>query len=270
MNIIDKILDKFKLQSTREMEKTENVPISEREEAKCSNGYDRYYENIKKKKSNNLQITYKDIKPYNLKPFDLNKPFLSDGHFMAIELEGENLKKAYKYLYVVHDILEPYKHLFKNAVFPNKIGTDYWIWNPVNHLPISHLRLTPYTATMKNNKYPFWLWLSYCNDCGAEYIYMIYFNQGGEIGKADLNLYGSKGARISYESKIRRNENGLYVMRINKTLYVEPYGTKILYHFKDVEDSKKKNNTNNIEEFAVMCNSLIEHEEDMKQYNISE
>ena len=70
---------------------------------------------------------------------------------------------------------------------------------------------------------------------------MIYFNQRGEIEKCDLSLHGSNGARFSYESKIRRNENGLYVMRINKTLYVEPYGTKIIYHYKDDENFQKEN-----------------------------
>lgn len=233
MSFISKILDAFKLESTREMEKAEEISVSEGKEEKSSNAYNKYYENITKQKENNLQITYEDVGCYDLRPFELNKPFISDGHFVAIELEGRNLEKAYEYLRIVHSILEPYKYLFENAVFPNQIGLDYWIWNPEDHLPISHLRLSPYTATMKNNKYPFCLWLSHCNDCGAEYIYMIYFNQDGEIGKADLNLHGFGGARLSYESKIRRNEKGLYVMRINKTLYVEPYGTKIVYHYKD-------------------------------------
>lgn len=216
----------------KRIEEKENIQ-SPTEKKTSLTTYNGYYENIVNKKENNLQITYEDVEYYDLRPFELNKPFISDGHFMAIELEGRNLEKAYEYLHIVHGILEPYKHFFENADFPNQIGLDYWIWNPEDHLPISHLRLSPYTATMKNNKYPFWLWLSHCNDCGAEYIYMIYFNQDGEIGKADLNLYGSNGARLSYESKIRRNENGLYVMRINKTLYVESYGTKILYHYQD-------------------------------------
>lgn len=240
--------------------------------------HDDYYKNIAKQKENNLQITYDDVECYDLRPFDLNKPFISDGHFVAVELEGENLEKAYRYLRTIHNILKPFKHLYINADLPCKIGTDYWIWSPENHLPISHLRLTPYTATMKNNKYPFCLWLSHCNDCGAEYIYMIYFNQDGEIGKADLNLHGSNGARLSYESKIRRNENGLYVMRINKTLYVEPYRTKIVYHYKDddgyTEQKKPKNISKtkqkymsqyDIEKFARECNAYMVIEERKEQ-----
>lgn len=212
------------------------------DEKKTSNSYDKYYENIAKKKENNLNISYDNMKHYDMKPFDLNKPFISDGHFTAIALEGENLEKAYKYLQAINEILSPFKHLYEKTDFPNKIGVDYMFGRTDGHLPVSHLRLSPYTATMKNNKYPFWLWLSYCNDYGTEYIYMIYFSQDGEIGKADLSLQGCNGARLSYESKIRRNKNGLYVMRINKTIYVEPYGTKILYHYQDIENFQKDNN----------------------------
>lgn len=301
MSIMDKMLDAFKLESTREMEEAEETSASECEGEQFSSAYNKYYENIAKQKENNLNITYENIECYDLRPFDLNKPFISDGHFMAIELRGENLKKAYGYLQEIHNILNPFKHLYTNAELPCEIGTDYWIWDPENHLPISHLRLTPYTATMKNNKYPFELWLSHCNNYGAEYIYMIYFNQNGEIGKCDLSLHGSSGAQLSYESKIRRNENGLYVMRINKTLYIEPYGSKTIYHYQDdkdfqntqmlslkgnrknrqeelkEEDKKKQSGKKSmshhshmsqydLERFAVMCNAQIEHEEEMKQY----
>lgn len=203
--------------------------------------HNNYYERIAKQKENNLQITYEDVECYDLRPFDLNKPFISDGHFTAIELEGENLEKAYGYLQMVHNILMPFKNLFESAIFPEKISTGYDFGDSKDHLPTSHLRLQPYTATKKENKYPFYLWLSFFGYYGTEYIYMIYFNQEGEIGKADLNLHGSNGARLSYESKIRRNENGLYAMRINKTLYVESYGTKTIYHYKDDENFQKDN-----------------------------
>lgn len=219
----------------KERETTIGVPAPATDSNQKYN-HDDYYKNIAKQKENNLQITYNDVECYDLRPFDLNKPFMSDGHFTAITLEGDNLEKAYGYLKVVNDILMPFKHLFENALFPDKIGTDYRFGRSDENLPVSHLRLSPYTATMKKNKYPFWLWLSYCNDFGSEYIYMIYFNQQGEIGKCDLSLHGCNDARISYESKIRRNENGLYVMRINKTLYVEPYGTKIIYHYHEDKD----------------------------------
>ena len=244
MSFISKILDAFKMESTREMENTadgfvpdeQTVKKSENETNDEKYNNNDYYARIAMQKENNLKITYDDVECYDLRPFDLNKSFISDGHFTAIELEGDNLEKAYKYLQVVHDILMPFKHLFENAIFPNKIGTGYDFGDSKDHLSTSHLRLQPYTATMKENKYPFYLWLSFFGYYGTEYIYMIYFNKDGEIGKADLNLHGSNGARLSYESKIRRNENGLYVMRINKTLYVEPYGTKIIYHYQDDKD----------------------------------
>lgn len=288
MSFISKILDAFKMESTREMgnaadrfvPEAQTVKDLENETNNTKYNHNDYYARIAKQKENNLKITYDDVKCYNLRPFDLNKSFISDGHFTAIELEGDNLEKAYKYLQAVHDILMPFKHLFENAVFPNKIGTDYWIWNPENNLPISHLRLTPFTATMKNNKYPFWLWLSHCNDCGAEYIYMIYFNQQGEIGKCDLSLHGSNGARLSYESKIRRNENGLYVMRINKTLYVEPYGTKIIYHYQDDKDFKttqslslngiKKKEQGEFKEKQSDKRKQVPRKKHMSQYDINQ
>lgn len=298
MSFIRKILDAFKLESTREMEKNlENDAIN----GKAGNKNNDYYARIAQQKENNLQITYNDVECYNLRPFGLNKPFLSDGHFTAIALEGDNLKKSYCYLQEVHNILFPFKHLFKNASFPEIIGTDYAFRDAENNLPVSHLRLSPYTATMKKNKYPFWLWLSYFGDYGTEYIYTIYFNQQGEIGKCDLSLHGSNGARLSYESKIRRNENGLYVMRINKTLYVEPYGTKIIYHYQDDKDflntqrlslkgnignekegckeleekqsAKKKSMPRrqtytgqyDLERFAIECNAYVVREERLKQ-----
>lgn len=279
MLFISKILDAFKMESTREMEKVDEICVSESKEEQFSNAYDKYYENIAKKKENNLNITYKDVECYDLRPFNLNKPFISDGHFTAIELDGENLEKAYGYLQKVHNILEPFKHLYTNAELPHKIETDYWIWNPENHLPISYLRLSPYTATMKNNKYPFWLWLSHCNDYGAEYIYVIYFNQNGEIGKCDLSLHGSNGTRLSYESKIRWNENGLYVMRINKTLYVEPYGTKIIYHYKDDKDfqntqrlslNENQGKEEQTEEKQTVKRKPISHKKRMSQYDIEQ
>lgn len=72
-------------------------------EEKSNNSYDMYYENLAKEKDNNLQITYVDVQCYDLRTFDFNKPFISDGHFTAIELDGENLEKAYKYLQTVHN-----------------------------------------------------------------------------------------------------------------------------------------------------------------------
>lgn len=245
---------------------------------KQSYNHDDYYEKLAQQKKNNLQISYSDIEQYNMKPFDLNKPFISDGDFTAIELEGSNLEKAYKCLDEINEILFPFKNLYERAVFPSKIGVDYAFRDPKSSLPVSYLHLTPYTATMKESKYPFFLCLSYFSDYGFDYYYLIYFNQSGTIGKCDLVLHGSSGARLSYETKIRRNENGLYVMRINKTIYVEPYGTKIIYHVEDdvkVEEPipernrkpKKTYNEYDIERYARECNAYVVREERKENKN---
>lgn len=264
MTFMRKILDAFKLESTREIENNSN-------ETESNKKYNDYYKNIAKQKENNIHISYDDVKYFDLKPFDLNKSFISDGNFTAIELEGENLDKAYRYLQVVHDTLMPFRRLFENAVFPSKIGTNYMFGDSDGHLPVSHLRLIPYTATMKESKYPLHLWLSYLGNNGTEYLYSIYFDKNGEIGKCDLSLHGSNGARLSYESKIRRNKSGLYVMRIDKTLYIEPYGTKTLYHCKDGGNfSEKYSKTKymseyDIERYAIECNAYVVHEERNEQ-----
>lgn len=42
--------------------------------------YNNYYARIVKQKENNLQITYDDVKCYELRPFDLNKPFIFENN----------------------------------------------------------------------------------------------------------------------------------------------------------------------------------------------
>lgn len=239
-----------------------------------------YYAKLDQQKKNNLRISYKDVEQYNMKPFDLNKPFISDGDFTAIALEGNNLEKAYLYLEEIHKILFPLKNLYENAIFPTKIGVDYAFRDPKCSLPVSYLHLTPYTATMKESKYPFFLCLSYFSDYGFDYYYLIYFDQIGIIGKCDLHLHGSNGARLSYETKIRRNERGLYVKTIRKTLYVEPYGTKIIYDVENAEkieksvpirnperNKKQKKNYSkyDVERYAAQCNAFVVREERREQ-----
>lgn len=176
---------------------------------------------------------------------------------------------SYKYLKEINDLLYPYKYLYKNADFPDKISTEYAI---NGKLPLSHLRLMPYTATMRRSKYPLGLWLSSGGYYGTEYTYVIYFSKEGEIGQCELSLHGSDGIGISYETKIRRGEKGLYILRISETLYSPPYGTTTLYHYKDdVQRSKqttirnhpKTNNMNkyDIERYARECNAYIVREE---------
>lgn len=244
---------------------------------KTDNAYEKYYENIRKQKESNLHITYEDVKIYNAKPFDLNAPFISDEHFTAIELSGSNLEIAYNYLSEINSLLLSYKYLYEDADFPPKISVEY-ISN--RELPISHLRLIPYTATMRKSKYPLALWLSNSGYYGTEYIYAIYFDQEGNIGQCELSLHGSGGIGISYETKIGRNENGLYILRISKTLYSPPYGTTTIYHCKDdanVPESIKDTNKSKpkakhmskyeIEQYAKECNAYAIRAERIEQNN---
>ncbi len=258
MLFMDKLLDIFKLESTREAER----------ERKNEKELSPYHAITINQRQNNLDISYTDIEKYSMKPFDLNKPFLTDGDFTVVGLDGENLQKAYCYLSEVHRILEPFLHLYKGAAFPNRIGLDSEFFRPIK-LPVSYIRLTPYTATRKESKYPFYLLLSFYGYYGVEYWYVIYFDQSGEIGKCDLSLQGSNGAKFSYQSKIRRNKDGLYVMRIDKTIYVEPYGTKILYHYSDEIEKQEQNkkpkskhmSAYDIERYARECNAYVIREE---------
>lgn len=214
--------------------------------------YGKYYENIKKQKENNLQITFDDVKFYDNKPFDLNRPFISDEHFTAIELSGNNLQIAYSFLEQINNLLLPYKHLYEDTVLPSKISTEC-ILN--RKLPVSHIRLMPYTATMRKSKYPICLWLSYSGYYGTEYIYALYFDKDGKLGQGELSLHGADGVGISYETKIRRNENSLYVLRISKTLYSPPYGTTTIYHHK--ERKAVINNEYDLERYAAECNAYV-------------
>lgn len=192
--------------------------------------YGKQYENRQIQKENNLKITYDDVKIYDKSPFDLNKHFISDNHFTGIELSGSNLEVAYGFLKEINNLLFPHKQLYEDTVFPNKISTEYMY---DRKLPVSHLRLIPYTATMRKSKYPLCLWLSNSGEYGTEYIYALYFDKEGKIGQGELSLHGINGMGISYETKVRRNENGLYILRISKTLYSPPYGTTTIYHYKE-------------------------------------
>lgn len=115
---------------------------------------------------------------------------------------------------------------------PNTIDTNYAIGS---NLPVSHLRLTPYTSTMRKCKYPFYLWLSSQGNHGNFYLYRLYFDQNGDFKKGDLS-FTSKNATVSYQIQIRNDGNENYVRRIDKTLYIEPYGTTILY----IDDQREK------------------------------
>lgn len=244
-------------------------------EDKGNTPYDKYYENIKKQRESNLNISYEDINVYDMKPFDLKEKFISDGNFTAIELSGENLDIAYGCLNKINRLLYPHEKLYEDINFPEKINTEYEL---NQKLPISHLRLMPYTATMRKSKYPLCLWLSNFGYYGTEYIYAIYYDRNGNIGLCELSLHGSDGVGISYETKIRRNDNGLYILRISKTIYSPPYGTATIYHCGDNENTSKsakvKSNIRpkskriskyDIEQYAKECNAYTMREDRKEQ-----
>ena len=212
MTIIQKILDTLKLPEDKA--NSRNLKMEQ------------YYKRENLKKDINLAIIYQDITEYDMKPFDLKQPLISDGNFVCIELNGENLNKAYTYLRNANNFISPFSQYFENAILPTQITTDY-IFD--GKLPVSHLRLTPYTSTKKKCKYPFYLWLQYFGDYGYEYLYRLYFGQDGEIKKCDLSFHGKPDERASYQIQVRNDGAQNYVRRIDKTLYKEPYGTHILY-----------------------------------------
>lgn len=252
---------------SKEEIKTGNVVLSNRDDTKSA--YEKYNDNIKKQKENNLHITYEDIELYDKKPFDLSGRLISDEHFTAMELAGNNLSIAYKCLQEINRLLLMHKDLYEETEFPKVINTEY-MFN--RKLPISHLRCIPYTATMRKSKYPLCLWLSNVGDYGTEYIYAIYFDREGNIGQCELSLHGSDGIGISYETKIRRGEGGLYILRINKTLYSPPYGTTTIYHHRDsisANEKPKIKSEYNLERYARECNAYIMREERKEQNNNS-
>lgn len=263
-NYINEIRLAFSEFAKNDTQKKTALPSNKHEE---KNAYDKYYENINKQKENNLHITYEDVKVYDKKPFDLSGKFISDKHFTAIEISGDNLKIAYKCLDEINHMLLLHKYLYEDAELPEKINTEY-ILN--RKLPVSHLRLIPYTATMRKSKYPLCLWLSNTGEYGTEYIYAIYFNKEGNIGQCELSLHGSEGIGISYETKIRRNDDGLYILRISKTLYSPPYGTTTIYHHMDSDSANREpkiNSNYDLERYARECNAYVVCEERKEQNN---
>lgn len=227
--------------------------------------YAEYYNRINQEKLNNLNISYHDVEKYDMKPFDLNKAFITDGNFTAIELEGKNLGIAYQTLQFVNKMLIPYQKYYSKPL-PSKITTDYLI---DQKLPHSHLRLNPYTYSHEDNVFPLLLWIAYSGYYGNEYLYRIYFDSNGEIGNCDLQFY-------NYTVQIRKNDRILYVRKISETLNQPPYGTRTLYIHdqkaitKGTPSQKKKMSKSDLESFMVECNAKIAHEEEMAQYQNGE
>lgn len=167
-----------------------------------------------------------------MKPFDLKQPFINDGHFTCIALSDHNLDLAYHYLQITNELIQPFHKYYPSTALPTGIKTDYLY---EKELPISHLRLTPYTSTKRKCKYPFYLWLQDFGDYGYMYLYRLYFDQNGTFKKGDL-LFNNKRKNASFQIQIRNDGFENYVRRIDRTLYIEPYGTTTLY----IDDKRGK------------------------------
>lgn len=229
MSIMQKILDLFKFPDATNS--VASVQIAATSTYTPNPKMEQYYKREARKKENNLNITYQDVAIYDMKPFDLKHQFIYE-HFTCICLDTYNLDKAYEYLHNANALIKPFYKYFKGTLLPNKIDTNPAIGS---NLPVSHLRLTPYTSTMRKCKYPFYLWLSSHGNHGDFYLYKLYFDQNGDFKKGDLS-FTSKNATVSYQIQIRNDGNENYVRRIDKTLYIEPYGTTILY----IDDQRRQ------------------------------
>nr|DAJ23538.1 MAG TPA: hypothetical protein [Caudoviricetes sp.] len=229
MTIIQKILDLFKLPDTSNAASSIHTVASYTPNPKM----EQYYKREQIKKENNSNITYQDMVIYDMKPFDLKQPFITDDHFTCIALNDYNLDMAYTYLHNANALIKPFHKHLKNAILPDTIDINYN--TIVSKLPVSHLRLTPYTSTMRKCKYPFYLWLQYYGEHGDYYLYRLYFNQSGNFQKGDLS-FTCKKAIISYQIQLRNDGIENYVRRIDRTSYIEPYGTTTLY----IDDKRGK------------------------------
>lgn len=223
MSIMQKILDLFKLPDTASSAAT--VQATATSTYTPNPKMEQYYKREAHKKENNLNITYQDVAIYDMNPFDLKSPFISDGNFVCIALSDHNLDLAYNYLHAANNLIKPFQKYYKDSILPDRLRTDT-VYN--RELPVSHLRLTPYTSTMRKCKYPFYLWLQDFDNHGYVYLYKLYFDQNGDWKKGDLS-FNSNNSTISYQFQIRNDRNENYVRRIDKTLYREPYGTTTLY-----------------------------------------
>ena len=67
------------------------------------------------------------------------------------------------------------------------------------------------------------------------YLYRLYFDQNGTFKKGDLS-FNNKRENASFQIQIRNDGFENYVRRIDRTLYIEPYGTTTLY----IDDKRGK------------------------------
>ena len=150
MTLMQKILHLFKLPDITNFAATATSTYTPNPKM------EQYYRRESHKKENNLNITYQDVAIYDMNPFDLKSPFISDGNFVCIALSDHNLDLAYTYLHAANNLIKPFQKYYRDSILPNTLRTDT-VYE--GKLPTSHLRLTPYTSTMRKCKYPFYLWL---------------------------------------------------------------------------------------------------------------
>lgn len=210
MKLLDKFLNLLKLEPSPEQK--------------------RYQQQLKRESTKgeiNSSISYDDIKKYDMKPFYLDRKIFHGRSWSYILLDNENLKIAYSLFNTINNLLLEYWGFFQSYTdMPRNIRTDFDILNQ----PISHIRLTPYTSTKRDCKYPLYLWISSYGEGEINYRYTIYIKQNGAIGKCDATLNAQNMEQISFQIQIRERNGQLYVRRIDRTRYTEPYGTEILYY----------------------------------------
>ncbi len=86
MSIMQKLLDLFKLPDTTDPAVT--IQATSPSTYTPNPKTEQYYKREAHKKENNLNITYQDVAIYDMNPFDLKSPFISDGNFVCIALAG--------------------------------------------------------------------------------------------------------------------------------------------------------------------------------------
>lgn len=115
MSIMKKILNLFKLPDTASSATT--VQSTAASTYTPNPKMEQYYKREAHKKENNLNITYQDVAIYDMNPFDLKSPFISDGNFVCISLSDHNLDLAYTYLHAANNLIKPFQKYYTEIRF---------------------------------------------------------------------------------------------------------------------------------------------------------
>ncbi len=121
MSIMQKILDLFKLPDT--IDSAVTVQATNPSTYTPNPKMEQYYKREAHKKENNLNITYQDVAIYDMNPFDLKSPFISDGNFVCIALSDHNLGLAYTYLHAANNLIKPFQKYYRDSILPNYSGS---------------------------------------------------------------------------------------------------------------------------------------------------